>query len=959
MRKLLLLLALFGGSSISMLATPANDTIAIHQFLKQADALIEAAEYQKALEVQEQALKLCGDGMEKWRVEVLDGMGRSCANLNKGKKAILCFSESLDIRRKLFGELHIQTAIAYNNLGYGYYMNDSFEKALSNYKNASDIYEKKIAPNDGKLSGCYWNIGICYDIMEDSDNAILYFKKGFAIDLSNKDKNILKVGYGYFNLAAYYERQDKVVLAIANYKKALEILTEKLGDKHPQVGWTYGNMGICYKLNEQYDSAFIYYSKEIEIYQASENPNYTDLSTSWNNMGTCLMEVGSYEKSLFFLNKALNINIKNLGLEDSRLALFYENIGHVYKKMNLEEQALINYKTAINCLGCVNIESCVFDSIGLLPDLLDGYNNISTLACIKFKKDRLYENLDTAYIYNNVAIQLIDYITKKFDRVGSEESFIDKYFTIYEQNIEINFLLFEQNKDSTHLYRAFEIAEKSKNLSLLEALRTTEATQFAGIPDSLLEKEESLRLEIADLNEQRFELELYPEEDSESTQLSIDSKTFDLQQEYDHLIDLFEKQYPNYYRLKYKRQFVSIPDIQQQLLGERQALVEYFAGDSSIYLFVIRKDGFVAQRIPSSTSLYTQVEQFRNLIDHTPFSSYQEMGGDNELANISHQLYQKLLEPVVSNLPKELIIVPDGILGYLPFEALLSSLPEQSFRYRSHPYLLHQYQINYISSATLLEELMEPHKGNASKGLLAIAPYFSMEKSEKLASRSDALTHLKYNVPEAKKVKQFIGGELLTGERATVQSFIQKAADFRLLHLATHAKTNDKSGDYSFLAFSKSSDTMMDVRLYASDIYNLELNAEMVVLSACETGVGELVRGEGFISLARAFTYAGAQSLITTLWSVNDNKTSELIPLFYKNIKLGKRKGEALRQAKLTYLKKQKDRAAHPFYWAAFVPYGNMDAINIASPISSYLAWGLLVSNILLLLFFWKKGWFN
>ena len=165
-------------------------------------------------------------------------------------------------------------------------------------------------------------------------------------------------------------------------------------------------------------------------------------------------------------------------------------------------------------------------------------------------------------------------------------------------------------------------------------------------------------------------------------------------------------------------------------------------------------------------------------------------------------------------------------------------------------------------------------------------------------------------------------------KKATKETFEKIVGDYRIVHLATHGKANDKIGDYCFLAFTEQKDSLQNELLYVRDIYNLSLNADLVVLSACETGIGELKRGEGVISLARAFAYSGAKSLITTLWSVNDKSTMQIMEGFYRQLKKGASKDAALWKAKQVYLEKSKHEQAHPFFWSAFIPIGDMQAVK-------------------------------
>ena len=258
------------------------------------------------------------------------------------------------------------------------------------------------------------------------------------------------------------------------------------------------------------------------------------------------------------------------------------------------------------------------------------------------------------------------------------------------------------------------------------------------------------------------------------------------------------------------------------------------------------------------------------------------------------------------------------------------------------PYLIKKHQISYNYSATLYHQLLTQKNEAAKENLLAFAPSFkdNKEKFESITARRNGFENLLYNIPEAEIAHDYISGHLFKGNAATEENFLKNAGDYKIIHLSTHAKSNDELGDYSFIAMSKVNDSIDDAnRIYTSELYNLNLKADMVVLSACETGLGELQKGEGIISLARAFTYAGAKSTINSLWSVNDASTKALMEEFYKNIKAGKTKDQALHEAKLSYLENEDMDA--PYFWASFIAMGNMEPIILSSSTRYY--WLLLL----------------
>ncbi|MCB0641180.1 MAG: CHAT domain-containing protein, partial [Phaeodactylibacter sp.] len=315
----------------------------------------------------------------------------------------------------------------------------------------------------------------------------------------------------------------------------------------------------------------------------------------------------------------------------------------------------------------------------------------------------------------------------------------------------------------------------------------------------------------------------------------------------------------------------------------------------------------------------------------------------------AHALHQQLLAPL-GELPKRLIFVPSGILGYVPFEVLLTEAPEDPLQFKQLPYLLRQHQVSYNFSAALWQE-MKQNKATKARELHLLAPSFSTTPQYASAAdyRRDNLGPLQFNTEEVSGIQSIIGGTIWMGTAATKAQFLAIAPQARLLHFATHAKLDDQDEDFSYLAFASTTDSLAAEKLYIRELYAQKIPAELVVLSACETGVGTIQEGEGIISLARGFAYAGAGSIVTSLWAVDDQSTARIMTNFYTYLNQGLSKDEALRQTKLDYLDAAGDQLeAHPFKWAPFIIIGNADVIDLSSGIQNLPLWALLGGLLLL-----------
>jgi CHAT domain-containing protein len=291
----------------------------------------------------------------------------------------------------------------------------------------------------------------------------------------------------------------------------------------------------------------------------------------------------------------------------------------------------------------------------------------------------------------------------------------------------------------------------------------------------------------------------------------------------------------------------------------------------------------------------------------------------------SHELYKTLIDPFKSEInSKKLIIVTDGKLSYIPFDALLEQLPDttETINFSQLSYLLKSNCINYSYSANLLYGL-NSKKRKTNRTVLAFAPEYIAETID-FENQQIQLTPLPGIQREVELISGEIKTELYRGNDATETNFREKAEKFGILHLAMHAFINDSLPAFSRLAFSQNREnqTESDGWLNTADIYNLNLNASLTVLSACNTGSGILRKGEGVMSLARGFFYAGCPSIVMTLWEVEDNSGTKIMSTFYQHLKKGKTKDEALRLAKLNYLENANSRLAHPHYWLGYVSIG-------------------------------------
>ena len=839
------------------------------------------------------------------------------------QKAIEFQLKNIDAQKKQAAINAVDLAGAYQNLS-------NFHSALGEESLSIEYSLKELAIKLQEVDEehevtipTYINLSAAYLAKGEQDLAIEYGQKALKIILkTQKTEEVNTVlTFVYNNLGNCFEAKGDYQKAIEYYKKSIGITLKLWGEGHTELSMNYNNLANAYNLNGESSKALAFHQLCIDVAHKTQRADHPETALYYNNYAATHTEIGNYDKAIELSQKALAIQEKTFGKEHPDVALSYLNIGSYYDSKKDYKEAIKAYQNALYSFSkklgekhpfvgqsyrnLANVQTHIknyaladslfqkalyalqYSTIDALPHVNSKVELIKTLALKAANEQHWYDetkniaHLNASNTLYKQAMFVIDYQNKTFTTEGSKLRQKDQYFSVYEGAIKTSFLLSNAHNDSEAIKQAFSYTEQSKANLLQAQFKESSALRNTGIADSILQKEYQLRLDIAWREKQRQTKYNEGLLETDSSLLTISSKLFDLQRQYDALKTHIGKTYPEYYNLKQDLNTLNITEIQQKLLHSDQTLISYFVGDSSIYAFVIKKQSMKIFDIKKDFPLETWTKQLREGIYgyHTATVKSEKLFETqaNNFAEAAFQLHSKLITPLSKRSPldsnlltKEVIIVPNGILGYIPFETLLATMPNDATKFKTHNYFGKNHIVSYNYSATLWRDMrFKKHKTEPHRPFMGFAPYFNGDTSllsslftHDIALRK-ALDSLKYSGEEIYKAQKLLQGDAILNKTATKQAFMDTAGHYRILHLATHGKANDKVGDYCFLAFAEQKDSLDNELLYVRDIYNLSLNADMVVLSAYETGIGELKRGEGIISLARAF--AGAKSFITTL----------------------------------------------------------------------------------------------
>lgn len=847
----------------------------------------------------------------------------------------------------------------------------SFRKAITKIKESE-------APDTVRLGYSYLNMGAINAMFWRKEDALSYYDSArVLIESIYGDKHsayaslLINMGVIYFNSRDLKRAEDF-------YNQALVILSgiPQSSDVLNSLAAVNNNLGLTYEYSGNLERALNYYDVSIGIRERINSP---EVSSPLRNKADCLRKLGRLKEAKYFHEKSLvttkiNSGDKHYtyGLANISYGFFLAHSLHEFERANNAYQTALeifreNYgeKHPYISNAHLNIgklflamdnpgaaaESLQKALIALVPDFNDSNpqsnpalaevtSMVEFLGALK-EKGKAFEMISDR---NNEAWPLIismntfELATEAIDhmRMGyqSEESKLflsENQNAIFHDAIRVCYKLYQITNEGTYLEKALYFAEKNKAANLLASIREIGAREFGRIPAKLIEKEVDLKRQIAVFTEYVYEENRKIEPDINKVSF-WQQKLFSLNQEYAELIQVLEKNYPDYFRLKYNTSVSGVNEIRKSL-GRNDALIEYSLSDSVIYIFYITRTSLKVIEQKISTEFRKNIDNILEIFENKRFSSGATIDF-RVFTNSSYQLYNVLIKPLEPLLEsRNLIIIPDGILSYLPFELLISELPAQpSPAYSSLPFLLKNHPVSYAHSGTLLNEYAAT---SAKKGgrLLAFAPKYESNGElipDLLNSRSryrDNLKPLPASRVEVKNILRLVGGKLWIDEEATERNFKKYAPGYRILHLAMHTLIDDLNPMFSKLVFTQDKDSIEDGLLNTFEIYNLSLKASMAVLSSCKSGWGKFQSGEGVLSLARGFLYAGVPSIVMTLWEIEDQSSADVMTLFYKYLKKGKKKDEALRLAKLEFLSNADMLKSHPYFWGGYVAIGDTSPV--------------------------------
>lgn len=931
-----------------------EDFLSLIQLARQEQA---NGSYQKSLDLYKICLGLVSEKNEEYKYECYYGLGIVSWNLGNisDSKDFFLKSELTATKSHNSGQANrphaaIRILDLYQS-GKAARLKENYNQSTEDFKQAIKLAAEIQCPElELKclrlLSLTYWEV---------SDFAEFYNLNRKALEIAEAINHNRERGRCLNNIGAYYAKYDNYGSALASYEKALSIATQ--GGYKDDMAASLLNLGGTWSDLGNFDKSLEYLRKGLELFEQSGDRS--SIAADLNNIGIAMRLRGlskdhqaDLEEAAANFSHSLELS-KEVGDRNLQVQVL-NNLGAVHADLRRFDQALAYFRQAATIaehnhnssyLGMVyNNIGIIYSSLGKYREAAEYYDRAiefsSTYKDGTFVWETYFElantarkqaDFDSAIKYYENSIASIESIRSRIKTEDLKASYLgtDKRLEAYQNLIDLLATLHKTAPARGYDKEAFNYLERAKARAFLDGLEVAQVDISEGVSPALANRERELMRDIA-----RSYNKLLAAGVSSEDKDAIFDQIKASEDKLESLKREIRTTSPAYADLKYP-QVITYDEVRQRLVSPRTVFFAYAIGKQASHGFAISPQGLRVFDVPPRAALQEQVTAYRKVISDRQNRDFQ----------LGQELFRELVAPGLDPGLKKLIFVPDDILNLLPFETLLTSPQPGSWLIRDH-------SIGYAPSLSSLLVLMQRH-GNGSrprKDLLAIGnPVYGFgDDGKRSASDSPmfydlssgsgiSLPALKYSGLEIENVSRlFRRGKvtLLEKENATERWLRSNSlADYKIIHFAAHSVIDDKKPARSAIVLSYPKNHAGSGLLQTRNIYNLKLNADLVTLSACQTGLGQFIRGEGIEGLSRAFFYAGSSSVLMSLWSVNDQATYLLMERFYRRLKGGESLMEALRNAQLEMIRSRS--LSHPYYWAGFVLNGRTDARVFPSPQAS------------------------
>ena len=859
----------------------SKTALEIYKLYNEAKEFRTSGNYQNSIRSFNEAINLAKKIKSKeHELKCLRRISYNYQDLNQFKQYKELNDDAIQIARSLNHEMEELKCLL--NLGYYHIYLNNYSEAIDYYEQALEIAKSVESKQHQSVS--LNNIGAIYQSLGDYEKALDYLSRALAIDKeSGEDISMVlnNIGTAYRTKGLLSKKIEDFQEAKRYFEECLE-LTRKTGDENTEVR-ALNNIGTIYADLGNITQESVYYHDALKFFQSSYEKaekinNFEGMSQTLNNIALVHFNLENYEESIKHFQSAIDLALEIRS--DQILWEAYLGFGKVYEEQNNFNKAIENYRASIETTE--NIRSGI-----------------------------VLEQLRAKFLGTDKRIEAYHYLINRLIR------------------------LYQENQDKSYAFEAFDYLERAKARAFLDSLELSKIDISRDADPELLSREKELMKNITEIYSKLLAAEMTPEQ---RNNLHEELKAYE--DESNALKREIRQKSPSYANIRYP-QIISLEEAQKMLLDSRTAFFVYLIGEENSYGFAITKNDLKIFPIPPINSIQNQVTEYLKIITDK----------DNQNFQLGNELFNQLVLPGLSENIKNIIFVPDDILHFLPFETLITNK-------EGNNWLIKDYKIAYVPSISSLREITErknSHRHKPRMDLLAFGdPDFGTLESDEnrrdifqvfFSSKSFGFYRLEFSGLEISRISSLFKTKKRTvfqRKEASEEQFKHNDLDnYKIIHFATHSIIDERRPLRSSIVLSLDKDPEEDGFLQMREVYNIKLNADLVTLSSCQTGLGERIRGEGIEGINRAFFYAGSSSILMSLWPVNDEASCQLMERFYTHLRSSNSIMDALRKAKLEMI--ESDVLSHPYYWAGFIASGKADEVIFPKSSSRMFVIGIVL----------------
>ena len=791
-----------------------------------------------------------------------------------------------------FAWLNLLSTLAYYQL-----LDGNIFESINSYENAFSFFQKYQILDYDVVEYIFKPLGNNYTRLGDYERALFIQQKSIEFQ-RNYSEDINKTAAIYCNMAISYRSMGKLEDA---YKAINTGLTLK-PDHFNRIMLNNVYADVLYD-DKNYAKAAAIIESNISQQKANNAETAYWLMSSHITAGNIYLQQQQIAKASMAYQKALQLF--NQYYPHSRVrerANLYLQIGETYLAQNKPKETIKYAQKTLNTLGITSTKNIYGDNKLVEAFILLAKANLQLKQPAKALKNI------------NLSLLAADKIRNEFAADRTKERLQNYLKQIAEQGIAISYRLYQQTKDGKYLQQILTLAEQSKSRTLLDQMQRNQLLVSKNISsDSLFVKKQQLERNVGYLEKQ------FIETPNSNSGKDIERLKYEL--------SLVNKALVNKYQYLNTENYTAHIEI-NKLPSHR--FIEYFIGEKEIYIISIRQNKIEnVVKIPNAQKVKADLREFVQTYFHKGPNAM--LNNPKAFFKASYHIYQLILAPVQVTPNEQLTIVPDGILGYLSFDGLITN-NNYTENISKWPFLIKNHATDYAFSIQTLQAKKKETTSTTFAGLF-------------ITHSGSTKTALKAITTEADLIKKYVAGDFLFDKAVNAQTFEQLFAKSKVMHIGTHAYLSGVNNEPT-LDFGKE-------KMYLFELSAKQSAPSLVLLSACQTADGILANGEGIISLSRGFNAIGTAATIASLWNVNDQAAAQITASFYQSLEQTKNASKALRLAKLNWINtaKTSNAALLPYYWDSLIYMGKNQEIALAKPFNWLLYGGIGALSLLILIY--------